>query len=247
MSEILIFIIVGFIAQVINGSLGMSYGTLSVAILLTIGIPPVIASTSVHISKAVTGYASGLSHWKLGNVEKKLALKLIASGIAGGIVGAFVLSWLPEGILSPFIAIYLLATGLMICLRSFRQVVGKRKKYPVMPLGVIGGFVDAVGGGGWGPVVTSTLLSKGYNVRRTIGSVSFAEAFVASAITVVLLFNIPFTNMNWNLVIGLMIGGIFASPLAAFLCNKLPVKQLTFAVGLLLVVLSIIMLGSTLQ
>lgn len=244
MAEILIFIVVGFIAQIINGSLGMSYGTLSIAMLLTMGLPPVIASTSVHISKAVTGYTSGLSHWKLGNVEKPLTLKLIASGIAGGVVGATILTWLPEGILSPMIAIYLLATGITICIRSFHKSQIKEKNYPVMTLGVIGGFVDAVGGGGWGPIITSTLLSRGYNVRRTIGSVSFAEAFVATAITVVLLFNISLESMNWQVVIGLMIGGIIASPLAALLCNKLPVKQLTFAVGSLVVLLSTIMLWS---
>ena len=242
MTELLIFAVVGFIAQIINGSLGMSYGTLSVAMLLTMGVPPEMASTSVHISKAVTGYASGASHWKLGNVEKVLALKLVASGIAGGIVGAFVLAWLPEGILRPLIAVYLLVTGLTICLRGFNQTSAKRKKYPVLSLGAAGGFVDAVGGGGWGPVVTSTLLSNGYNVRRTIGSVSFAEAFVASAITIVLLSHISFAEMNWNLVLGLMIGGIIAAPLAADLCNKLPVQRLTFAVGSLVVALSVFML-----
>ena len=242
MSEILIFAIVGFIAQIINGSLGMSYGTLSVAMLLMMGVPPVMASTSVHISKAVTGYVSGVSHWKLGNVEKVLALKLIVSGIAGGMVGALVLTWLPEGILRPLIAVYLLVTGLTICLRGLNDVSGKRKKYPVLSLGAIGGFVDAVGGGGWGPVVTSTLLSNGYNVRRTIGSVSFAEAFVASAITVVLLFHISFASMNWYLVTGLMLGGIVAAPLAAYLCNRLPVQRLTFAVGSLVVGLSLFML-----
>jgi uncharacterized membrane protein YfcA len=158
MNNIVVFIIIGFFAQMINGSLGMSYGTLSVTFLLALGVPPVIASTSVHISKAVTGYASGISHWKLKNVDKSLALKLTISGVAGGIVGALVLSFLPEAFLKPVIAIYLLLTGLSIFWRAIQKSDAKRKRLPVLPLGAFGGFIDAVGGGGWGPVVTSTLL-----------------------------------------------------------------------------------------
>ncbi|MEO1165619.1 MAG: sulfite exporter TauE/SafE family protein [Chloroflexota bacterium] len=246
MTDLMIFIAIGFVAQIINGSLGMSYGTLSVAMLLTMGVHPVIASTSVHISKAVTGYASGISHWKLGNVDQELAFKLIFGGVAGGIVGAFVLMMMPDRLLTPLIAFYLLSTGLTICFRSLSKSVIKYADVEALSLGALGGFVDAVGGGGWGPVVTSTLLSKGHNPHRAIGSVSFAEAFVATAITVVLLSHVSFASMNWSLVVGLMIGGVGAAPLAAYLCDKLPVQRLSFAVGTLVVLLSVTMLGGIL-
>lgn len=243
----LIFVLIGFFAQLINGALGMSYGTISVTFLLSLGVPPVLASTSVHISKATTGFVSGFSHWKLGNVDKKLTAKLLISGVFGAIIGAFVLLLLPEGILKPVISIYLMFTGLNILWHAFRKALLKTKQLPLLPLGAIGGFVDAVGGGGWGPVVTSTLLSNGYEPHSSIGSVSLAEAFVASAVVVVLMFRVSLAALSWQITLGLMLGGIVAAPLAAILCERLPTKSLMAAVGLLVLILSSSMLWVSLR
>ncbi len=241
------FVLIGFFAQMINGSLGMSYGTLSVAFLLAIGIHPVPASSSVHIAKALTGYVSGIAHWRLGNVERQLFVQLLVSGVAGGITGAIFLTELPGSILRPIIATYLLVTGLGI----LWQVVGKRtrraRKVHVLSLGAVGGFVDAVGGGGWGPVVTTTLLANGHIPHKSIGSVSFAEAFVATAVSTTLLPRVTSMDLDWQIAAGLIIGGVLAAPLAAQLCGKIPVKSLMVGVGLLVVALSATMLVSGLH
>jgi hypothetical protein len=244
---IVVFIMIGFFAQMINGSLGMSYGTLSVTFLLALGIPPVPASSSVHISKALTGGVSGVSHWRLGNIDYALTKGLLISGVSGGIAGALVLTVLPEGILKPFIAVYLLLTGLSILAKSVGGKIIQQKHVRILPLGAAGGFIDAVGGGGWGPIVTGTLLANGQDPHKSIGSVSFAEAFVATAISVTLLFKVTTLALDWQIVAGLIIGGVIAAPLAAKLCGKLPVHRLMVAVGLLVVVLNAGLLWSSFQ
>ncbi len=244
---IIVFIMIGFFAQMINGSLGMSYGTLSVTFLLALGIPPVPASSSVHISKALTGGVSGFSHWRLGNIDRVLVTGLLISGVSGGIAGAIMLTVMPEGVLKPFIAVYLLLTGFSILAKSVRGKIVQQKHVRVMPLGAAGGFIDAVGGGGWGPIVTSTLLANGQDPHKSIGSVSFAEAFVATAISVTLLFKVSFIALDWQIVAGLIIGGVLAAPLAAQLCGRLPVQRLMVAVGLLVVALNAGLLWSSLQ
>jgi len=154
---------------------------------------------------------------------------------------------LPEGILKPFIAVYLLLTGLSILAKSVGGKIIQQKHVRILPLGAAGGFIDAVGGGGWGPIVTGTLLANGQDPHKSIGSVSFAEAFVATAISVTLLFKVTTLALDWQIVAGLIIGGVIAAPLAAKLCGKLPVHRLMVAVGLLVVVLNAGLLWSSFQ
>ncbi len=216
-------------------------------ILLFLGVPPLAASSSIHISKALTGGVAGVSHWRLNNVDKRLFVGLLVSGVSGGVVGALFLSSLPEHVLKPPVATYLLLTGAGILWGQKRQRAnGKKREVPIIPLGAAGGFVNAVVGGGWGPVVTSTLLASGQNPRKTIGSVSFAEAFVATVITVTLLLKASTLVIDWNLTSRLIIGGVIAAPLAAMLTSHLPINALINAVGVLVVVLSAGMLVAAL-
>ncbi|MGQ9585619.1 MAG: sulfite exporter TauE/SafE family protein, partial [Anaerolineae bacterium] len=188
----LLFVAVGFVAQIVDGALGMAYGVTSTSFLLGLGIPfitPAVASASVHASEIFTTAVSGLSHLRFGNVDRSLFKRLLIPGVIGGALGAYVLTAVPGRLIKPFVALYLMAMGLLILRRAFQ----KKKESPlttrfVLPLGIIGGFFDAIGGGGWGPIVTSTLVARGKNPRFAVGSVNLAEFFVtlAESVTFVL-------------------------------------------------------------
>lgn len=235
----LTFVLVGFIAQLIDGALGMAYGVSSNTFLLSIGIPPAAASASVHMAEVVTTAISGFSHWRLGNLDRRLVFSLLIPGAAGAIVGAYILTNLPGDALKPFIAAYLLIMGVVIL---FKALNGKHKERRVTShlstLGVIGGFFDAIGGGGWGPIVTSTLVARGNNPRKTIGSVNFAEFFVTFSQSVVFVFTLSFGEY-WKIILGLLVGGAVAAPLAAYVTRRLPVRYLMLSVGVLIIALSI--------
>lgn len=235
----LTFVLVGFLAQLIDGALGMAYGVSSNTFLLSIGIPPAAASASVHMAEVVTTAISGFSHWRLGNLDRRLVFSLLIPGAAGAVVGAYILTNLPGDALKPFISAYLLIMGLVILFKAFN---GKHKEQRVTShlsiLGVIGGFFDAIGGGGWGPIVTSTLVARGSNPRKTIGSVNFAEFFVTFSQSVVFVFTLSFGEY-WKIILGLLIGGAVAAPLAAFVTRRLPVRYLMLMVGVLIILLSI--------
>jgi uncharacterized membrane protein YfcA len=239
---ILLYVLVGFVAQMIDGALGMAYGVSSNTFLLSLGIPPAAASASVHMAEVVTTGISGFSHWKLGNVDWKLVKRLLLPGVLGGIAGAYILTSIDGNILKPYIAAYLLFMGGLIIYKAY--TIQPRKKPDeyhgpkVSLLGVIGGFCDAIGGGGWGPVVTSTLVARGKFPRTTIGSVNFSEFFVTLAQSVVFVFTLNFTEY-WQIILGLLIGGSIAAPLAARMTRQLPVKTLMIMVGVLIIILSI--------
>lgn len=233
----IVYIIVGFIAQIIDGALGMAYGVTSTTFLLSMGIPPVAASASVHTAEVFTSGVSGLAHLKFGNVDKKLFKKLLIPGIIGGILGAYILTVVPGKTIKPFIAFYLLIMGLFILRKAFKKVEQKEVKTKLVPLGVSGGFFDAIGGGGWGPIVTSTLVARGHNPRFSIGSVNLAEFFVTVAEVATFLTIIGL--VHWQIIVGLIIGGVLAAPLAAYVCKRLPSRALMIMVGLLIMVLSI--------
>lgn len=235
--SIIIYIIVGFIAQIIDGALGMAYGVSSNTFLLSVGIPPAAASASVHTAEIFTSGISGLSHLKFGNVDKKLFKKLLIPGIIGGILGAYILTMVPGKTIKPFIALYLLIMGSIIIYKAFKKIQEKEVRTKLLPLGAVGGFFDAIGGGGWGPIVTSTLVARGNNPKFTIGSVNLAEFFVtvAEAATFFTIIGLK----HWHIIVGLIIGGALAAPLAAFICKKLPSKLLMIIVGVLITVLSI--------
>lgn len=233
----IVYIIVGFIAQMIDGALGMAYGVTSTTFLLSLGIPPVAASASVHTAEIFASGASGLAHLRFGNVDKKLFRKLLIPGIIGGILGAYILTAVPGKTIKPFITFYLLIMGLIILGKAFKKIEEKEVETKLLPLGICGGFFDAVGGGGWGPIVTSTLVARGHNPRFSIGSVNLAEFFVTVAEVATFLTIIGL--VHWQIIVGLIIGGVLAAPLAAYVCKRVPPRALMIMVGLLIMVLSI--------
>ncbi len=229
---------VGFLAQVIDGALGMAYGITSTTFLLASGVSPALASASVHIAEVFTTGISGISHVKLGNVNKNLFLRLLIPGIAGAVVGAFVLASIDGKIIKPYISVYLLIMGIYIISKVFRKIQqAKHEPKHVAKLALFGGFVDSVGGGGWGPVVTTTLVGTGYNPRATIGTVNFAEFFLTFASAIA--FSILVGEGPWPIVAGLVFGGLFAAPFAAFLCKRLHARTLLVMVGILISAVSI--------
>lgn len=232
------FLLVGFVAQSIDGALGMAYGVSSNSILLGIGIPPAVASAWVHFAQVFTSLASGLSHWKLGNVNWELAKRLLFPGITGAIVGAYFLSNINGDTIKPFIAIYLMIMGLIIISKVFKKNKPKfNSKGKSLPyLASIGGFADAIGGGGWGPIVNSTLLGKGQAPRFAIGTGNFVEIFVSLASASTFLFFIK--ELSLAPVLGLIIGGVIAAPFAAVICKKLKPRFLLGMVGILIIFLS---------
>ncbi|NMA49026.1 MAG: sulfite exporter TauE/SafE family protein [Tissierellia bacterium] len=237
--DLLLFILVGFFAQIIDGALGMAYGVSSTTFLLSTGVTPAIASASVHIAEIFTTFVSGISHFKFGNVDKSLFKKLVIPGVIGGAVGAYVLTSVPGNKIAPFVSIYLLVMGIRILYKAYRNSVETKsfdyKKVPF--LAFIGGCFNAIGGGGWGPIVTTTLISNGHCPRKSIGTVNASEFFVTIAEVIVFLSVLKIQNLE--VVLGLIIGGIIGAPLAAYVCKKIPTKALMAIVGILIMLLSI--------
>ncbi|MFZ5668183.1 MAG: sulfite exporter TauE/SafE family protein [Pseudomonadota bacterium] len=246
-SEFWIFFLVGAAAQLVDGALGMAYGVVSSTVLLALGVPPANASASVHAAKVFTGAASALSHIFYRNVSWRLLLHLAAGGVVGGVLGTYVLTSIDGGVIKPWVVAWLGAMGLIILWRAWKGTRPKvlSWKRPA-PLGLAGGFFDAIGGGGWGPVVTSTLMGSGADPRHAIGTTNTAEFFVAAAIAASFVTAI-FTG-HWEAdglrdhawsVLGLIGGGVVAAPLAGWMTKVLPVRALTWIVGLLVVALAI--------
>lgn len=237
--DFLVFFGVGFLAQVIDGALGMAYGVSANSFLLGFGVSPALASASVHTAEVFTTAASGISHWRMGNVDKTIIKRLAIFGVIGGILGAYVLSNIDGQAIKPWIALYLLVMGVRILIKAFRPANGiskaLRQRLPI--LGLFGGFMDAIGGGGWGPVVTTTMLANGEPPRKTIGSVNLTEFFVtfAEAIT----FLLTLGTLDWPVVLGLLIGGGLAAPLGAYLTKKIPTRSMLVIVGLVVVFLQL--------
>lgn len=239
--SIFLLIFVGFVAQIIDGSLGMAYGVSANSFLLTLGLPPALASASVHASEVVTTLVSGLSHLKFGNVDKRMVLRLLIPGIIGGAVGAYVLTQVDGNLIKPFITIYLLIMGLRILWKAFHPTPEhdrEPKTGLLVALGLAGGTFDAIGGGGWGPVVTTSLISTGHSPRKSIGSVNFSEFFVTLTESIVFVATIGLKD-NWKIILGLLIGGVIAAPFGALVTKKLPTKFIMIFVGLLIIFLQV--------
>lgn len=236
MNEIATFAAVGFIAQMIDGALGMAYGVSSTTVLLSLGIPPAAASASVHAAEVVTTGVSGLFHLHFRNVDRRMVLRLLVPGILGGVLGAYVLTTLPGARIKPFIAAYLAFMGVLILWRAMRPRRPQTVRTHLVPLGFCGGFCDAIGGGGWGPIVTSTLVARGHPPRFTIGTVSLSEFFVTAAESVTFVLTIGL--VHWRIIVGLLVGGALAAPLAAWVCARIPARPLMILVGALVVGLS---------
>lgn len=239
--SILLYIAVGFAAQIVDGTLGMAYGVTCNSFLLGLGVPAPLASASVHAAETVTTFASGLAHVRLGNVHKRAFVRLLIPGVVGGALGAYVLTNLPVGVIKPYIALYLVLMGARIIYRALRKDAAGEEidlsSKPLAVLGFLGGLLDAIGGGGWGPIVTSTLVARGSSARKTIGTVNAAEFFVTLAETIT--FSVFLTLTQWEVVVGLMAGGLLAAPLAAVVTKKLDPKKLMLAVGVFIIVLSL--------
>lgn len=236
MEEFLIFLMVGFLAQLIDGALGMAYGLTTTTFLLNFGLPPVTASAVTHAAECITTGFSAFAHHRMGNVDHTLFLKLLVPGMVGAIVGVIVLTHIEGDLIKPFIAIYLLVMGFIVFSKAFTVFPPQSATHHLIPLGFVGAFMDAIGGGGWGPIVTSTLLARGHDARTTIGSVNACEVFIATTVSIA--FFLSNVMIGWKVVVALAIGGAIAAPLGALLCKHVPVKALLFTVGLLIIGLS---------
>ncbi|SDK44176.1 hypothetical protein SAMN05421823_102741 [Catalinimonas alkaloidigena] len=236
--ELLQYMAVGFVAQLIDGALGMAYGVSSTSFLLSLGLPPAAASASVHLAEVFTTGFSGLAHLTFRNVSRKLLGRLILPGMIGAAAGAYLLSSFDGDFMKPFISLYLLIMGGIIIRKALRkQSPAEQSTKNLGALAAFGGLVDAIGGGGWGPVVTTTLLGRGHHARYVIGSVNTAEFFVA--LTSSIFFLLMLGSQPWLIVMGLVLGGLFSAPLAAWLCQRLKPRTLMLIVGTVIILLSL--------
>lgn len=248
MDTFFLFLLVGILAQAVDGALGMAYGVISSSVLLALGVPPATASASVHAAEVFTTAASSTSHIVHRNIEWRLFLPLAVAGVIGGVLGAYVLAGVEGDVIKPFIVLYLAIIGVYILWRAGHDIKPRRLPgWMPAPFGLIGGFLDAVGGGGWGPTVTSSMIGAGQDPRRAIGTVNTAEFFLTVAVSATFVWSL--VTGHWReaealidhsaAVGGLVVGGLIAAPFAGLIVKKVPRKQLAYAVGLLLVSLSI--------
>ena len=230
------FIAIGLAAQLVDGALGMAFGLVSSSVLLSMGLPPAAVSASVHAAEVVTTGVSGASHAYFRNIDKRLFWRLTLSGALGGVLGAYVLTRLPGEALRPFVYVYLLLLSVLILLRAAGRLVPKREIRRVPVLGFFAGLLDASGGGGWGPLATSTLLASGGQARTTIGTVNAAEFVITLAVSTTFLLTIGLQHLQ--IVLGLLIGGALAAPLAAYLVRHVRERVVLVVVGLLVLCIS---------
>lgn len=229
----------GSIAAFIDGSLGMAYGVTGAAFLLGYGISPIKAVAYIHIAEIFVSGSSGLNHWKIGNVDTKLFKKLLIPGIIGAILGALVITKVKIPYLSIVISIYLLIMGIFLITKAYAKIKlqVKQKNSVVIPLAVTGGFIDGAGGGGWGPVVTTSLLGGKMMPRKVIGTVNASEFFINLASATAFLFLVKVTD--WEALAGLIIGGFLITPYAAKATSRMSVKRILTVVGCLITALSV--------
>lgn len=248
MDTFLLFLFVGLFAQAVDGALGMAYGVISSSVLLAFGVPPATASASVHGAEVFTTAASAGSHIWHKNVEWRLFVPLMIAGVIGGVLGAYVLAGIDGDAIKPFIVAYLALMGCWILWRATKDIRPKhiRPSWIVAPLGAVGGFFDAIGGGGWGPTVSSTLVGAGAEPRRAIGTANTAEFFLTVAISATFVWAL--VTGHWrdadalanhaSAVAGLVVGGLLAAPFAGYITKAVPQRLLTYAVGGLLLCLA---------
>jgi len=248
MDTFLLFLLVGAVAQAVDGALGMAYGVISSSVLLAFGVPPATASASVHGAEVFTTAASAGSHIWHRNVEWRLLVPLAVAGVIGGCAGAYVLAGIDGNTIKPFVIAYLALMGCYILWRATRDIQPRRIRpaWIVAPLGLVGGFFDAIGGGGWGPTVSSTMVGAGAEPRRAIGTVNTAEFFLTVAISATFVWSL--VSGHWkqadalenqfSAVAGLVVGGLLAAPFAGYITKAVPQRALTYGVGGLLLLLA---------
>ncbi len=229
------FIAVGFVAQVIDGALGMAFGVISTTLLVSLGVPPAAASAGVHAVETFTTAASGTSHVYHRNVDWRLFGRLAVPGVIGGVLGAYVLTNVNADAARPFVLLYLSTIGIYLVWRGIHYPPMHKAPKVVEPLGLIGGFLDAAGGGGWGPIVTGNLLVQGAEPRRTIGTVNTTEFIVTATISATFI-----ATLGWAVftvaTVGLLIGGLVAAPIGAVVAKKVKAKVLMVFVGTVLTI-----------
>jgi uncharacterized protein len=239
LTDILPFIAVGFAAQLVDGALGMAFGVIcSTAMVGVLGVPPAIASQRVHLVECFTTATSGISHLLHRNIDKRLFFKLLIPGLIGGVLGAYVLSSIDASVVKPFVLIYLAGIGVYILWRGLFYPPKVKDPRIVAPLGLVGGFMDAAGGGGWGPVVTSNLLIQGADPRKVVGTVNSVEFFLTLTVSAVFIYHLGIEDLA-GATLGLLIGGVVAAPLGAWAAKHLPAKQMLILVGIVLTATSI--------
>jgi uncharacterized membrane protein YfcA len=229
---------VGFAAQLVDGALGMAFGVISSTLMVgVLGVPPALASQRVHLVECFTTAMSGISHLLHKNIDKALFFKLLVPGIIGGVLGAYVLTSIDAGIIKPLVLIYLSSIGLYILWRGLFYPPKVREAKIIAPLGLFGGFLDAAGGGGWGPVVTSNLLLQGADPRKVVGTVNSVEFFLTLTVSAVFIYHLGIADLA-GATLGLLIGGVLAAPLGAWAAKHLPAKQMLILVGIVLTLTS---------
>lgn len=237
-ADLLPFILVGFAAQLVDGALGMAFGVITSTLLVgVLGVPPALASAKVHVVEVFTTGVSGLNHLWHRNIDPKIFFRLLIPGVIGGVTGAYLLSNIDASVVKPFVLAYLALVGLWLLWRGFDHDPQIKDPKVIGPLGLVGGFLDAAGGGGWGPVVTSNLLLQGAEPRKVIGSVNSAEFFLTSAVSATFIWHLGVEQFGVA-VVGLLIGGVAAAPLGAWMAKVVPPKQLLLMVGVVLTLTS---------
>jgi uncharacterized membrane protein YfcA len=238
-------VLVGFLAEIVAGSMGMGYGVICTTILLILNITPPVISASIHSAESFTTAAGSISHYKFGNVNKKLTKLLAVPAIAGAVCGALLLSYVGERyakMTKPIIAAYTMYLGIRILQNAIakkkKDNAARRKKTNITVLGFIGGFIDSFGGGGWGPLVTGTFIKNGRTPRYVIGSSTLAKFILTFVSAVTFIFTVGVHH--WNIVAGLLLGGVITAPFSAMLAAKLPVKKMFVAVGMVVIIMSLI-------
>ncbi len=238
LSALLPFIIVGFAAQAVDGALGMAFGVITNTFLVgLLGISPARASAKVHLVECVTTAVSATSHLLHGNVDRGLFFRLLVPGMIGGATGAYLVSNIDGSVVRPFVLGYLVLIGIYLLVRGILYPPKHQKPKIVEPLGLIGGFLDAAGGGGWGPVVTSNLLVQGVEPRKVIGTVNTVEFFLTLTISATFIANLGFEDFAGP-VLGLLIGGVLAAPFGALMAKRIPTKAMLILVGIVLTITS---------
>ena len=229
----------GFIAQMIDGALGMAYGVSASTFLMSFGVTPAVASMSVHTSEIFTSGVSGFMHLRFGNVHTKLFKSILIPGVVGAILGAYILSEFEKynAVIKPLVGVYTLILGIIIIRKVIKKSNKRKNVKKVGWLAVTGGFLDSIGGGGWGPVVSSTLIASGKNPRLIIGSVNLAEFFISLASSFT--FFTIIGGSYWQPILGLILGGVCAAPIAAHLSKKLNVKAMMIMVGIVIIIVSL--------
>jgi len=239
LNALLPFIAIGFAAQMIDGALGMAFGVISNTLMVgVLGIPPALASQRVHIVECFTTATSGVSHLIHGNIDKKLFFRLLLPGMAGGILGAYALTSVDASVVKPWVLLYLSGIGIYLLTRGILYPPKIKEAKHVAPLGLIGGFLDAAGGGGWGPVVTSNLLIQGADPRKVVGTVNTVEFFLTLTISATFIWQIGIADLA-GATLGFLIGGVAAAPFGAWAAKHIPAKAMLIMVGIVLTLTSL--------